>query len=265
MEPWNHPDFASFLGKERAKVRRKRDKKYKEAGLDPRPLPEPPVSPIIRNAQRPRPLLLTRMDVPPAERLFEEPEPQWSSAERSLMERLRSPPRADSGDEPVLLRRMRPIQERFAVTLNERMNTQERLRDPTPEPDPSGAKFRTVKNARQEARDYARAVAISEVEDVMPANPQANPATDRVAGGSNASMSASLVESSEHTSLETSMADSAEAMDVDADGADVDMDDIWRETRRKAKRRAKDDDHISLDSYNEGDYDEEDFNDDGKA
>ncbi|KAJ7050872.1 hypothetical protein C8F01DRAFT_1092038 [Mycena amicta] len=154
-EPWNHPDFASFLEKERAKVRRKRDRKYKEAGLDPRPLPEPPLLPVIRNAQRPRPLLIVRMDLPSTGTSFEEPDPQWSSAECSLLERLQSPPGADEGDEPTLLRRMRPVQERFAVTLNERMYTQERLRDPMPEPEPIKARFRTAKNARQEARDYA--------------------------------------------------------------------------------------------------------------
>ncbi|KAJ7071607.1 hypothetical protein C8F01DRAFT_1077654 [Mycena amicta] len=205
-EPWHHPDFASFLEKERAKVRRKRERKYKEAGLDPRPLPEPPLSPVIRNAQRPRPLLLTRMDVPPTSVQFEEPDPQWSSAECSLLERLKSPPGANDSSEPVLLRRMRPVQERFAVTLNERMYTQERLRDPTPEPEPTEARIRNAKNARQEARDYARAVAISEVEDVMPATqpPQMSLATDQVPGGSNAGAPTDLLPPSAQTGSEQS-------------------------------------------------------------
>ncbi|KAJ7053087.1 hypothetical protein C8F01DRAFT_1090157 [Mycena amicta] len=259
-EPWHHPDFASFLEKERAKVRRKRERKYKEAGLDPRPLPEPPLSPVIRNAQRPRPLLLTRMDVPSTSVQFEEPDPQWSAAEHSLLERLKSPPGANDGDEPVLLRQMRPVQERFAVTLNERMYTQERLQDPTPEPEPTEARIRNAKNARQEARDYARAVAISEVEDVMPATqpPQTSSATDQVPGGSNAGAPADLLPPSEQTGSETVATDQGEAMDVDVDDADVDMDDIWREAWRKGKIQARDDDRVSLDSYDDEGYDDDD-------
>ncbi|KAJ7055533.1 hypothetical protein C8F01DRAFT_1319330, partial [Mycena amicta] len=263
-EPWNHPDFASLLEKERAKVRRKRDKKHKEAGLDPRPLPEPPILPVIRNSLRPRPLLLDRMDLPPVDMRLEEPEPQWSSAERSLLDRLRNPPDVSGTEEPVLLRRMRPIQERFALTLSERMTALQRLRDPTPESAAVEAVVRSKKNARQEARDYARAVAISEVEDVLPpeSTTQATSAPQAVVSNRTV-VTSDVAEGSRVASSELAAADSTdlrteEAMDVDPPDVDVDMDDTWRLARRKGKKRAKNDiDAISLDSDDGWEYDDE--------